>query len=82
MLVGGFRCLYRHVIQTLASVVLFIFVSDTYLKLEKWQLILSLFMGALVASVLLCSNFFSTTALIFCNDTYARVYWKISIKVY
>jgi hypothetical protein len=43
--------------STLASVVLFIFVADTYL-LEKWQLILSLLYGTLVASVYYsCSNF-------------------------
>jgi cell division protein FtsW len=53
--------------STLASVVLFIFVADTYLKLEKWQLLLSL-QGALVASVyysvLILPANFSTTALI------------------
>jgi cell division protein FtsW len=54
--------------STLASVVLFIFVADTYLKLE-WQLILSLlwelWLPVFITLVLILPANFSTTALIF-----------------
>jgi cell division protein FtsW len=52
--------------STLASVV-FIFVSDTYLKLEKWQLLLSLLwelFAVFITLILILPANFSTTALI------------------
>jgi hypothetical protein len=50
MLVGDSGALYRHVIPDVnIGICSTIYIwSDTYLKLEKWQLILSLFMGARV----------------------------------
>jgi hypothetical protein len=87
MPVGGFRCLYRHVIPDVdIGICSTIYIcGDTYLKLE-WQLLLSLlwelWLPVFITLVLILPANFSTTGIDFCNDTYARVYWEISIKVY
>jgi cell division protein FtsW len=78
--------LYRHVIPDVDIGIcsVFIFGPDIYLKLEKWQLLLSLFMGlwlpVFITLILILPIIYYS--IDFCNDTYARVYWEISIKIY